>query len=58
MKNKDLTLTFTDNKGGEVTIVCQTIEHFNKIKLRYERRGWKQIDIKPEPIKFDRNYPF
>ena len=53
---KELVLCMVDKFGGSTTIRCRDQAHFDKLKLRFEKRGFKQVpyveEIKKEQLPF------
>jgi hypothetical protein len=43
-------LTMTDKKGGITSIKCKDQTHFDKLLLRFKRKGFKQIENIKETI--------
>ena len=49
-------IKFEDTKGGISTVNCKNLKHYQKIKMRFINRGWKQVEYIEEIIV--ESYPF
>jgi hypothetical protein len=51
-----MTIKFQDSKGATSTVFCKDLKHYQKIKMRFNNKGWKQVEyIKATLVE---NYPF
>lgn len=55
-KNWIVIVKFEDNKGGSVTLACKDLKHYKELTMRYNNRGWKQMEYIEEA--FVESYPF
>ncbi len=53
---EDLILKMENKEGFSTTINCRNKAHFDKLKLRFEKRGFKQVPYVKEDEK--ESYPF
>jgi hypothetical protein len=53
---EDLMLKMANKEGFSSTIKCRDKAHFDKLKLRFEKRGFKQVPYVKEEDKT--SYPF
>ena len=49
-------IKFEDGKGGSFTSTCKDLKHYQRLKMRYNNRGWKQVEYIEEVVV--ESYPF
>lgn len=37
-------IKFEDSKGATSIITCKDLKHYQKIKIRFVNRGWRQVE--------------